>query len=239
MKLGRLNSRGLDLFSQFLAEVKQDSTREIPTGYLWSPETTQLTDHDFEPEAVTLDNRFTAGQWFHAYFERVAITDVDSDRGLWSWLALALFDRLCPKHPRHGRKVRDSSRLLFDPDFKRYYRHLLAGPFFIYRQYSDNPASAMAILCQAVDSPGDIVEQIASRQELVANRDIVSLLTSLYYDSESGRLKRGAGGKGGGSARRLANDLIAQFDLTWDLQTAGVEKLEALLPDEFNRFRRQ
>ena len=60
-------------------------------------------------------------------------------------------------------------------NFQRYYRHLLAGPYRIYRAHRDDPQRALALLCQPLDSPGDVVEQLASRQELVTNRGIMEL----------------------------------------------------------------
>lgn len=91
------------------------------------------------------------------------------------------------------------------------------------------------MLCQPLDSPGDVVEQLASRQELVTNRGIMELATRLYVEPESLRQKRLAGGKGDGSARRLS-DIIEQFDLTWDLYAASGEELATVMPKEFSRF---
>ena len=63
----------------------------------------------------------------------------------------------------------------------------------------------------------------------------MELATRLYVDTENLRPKRGAGGKGGGSARRLS-DIMEQFDLTWDLYAASGEELATVMPKEFSRF---
>jgi hypothetical protein len=94
----------------------------------------------------------------------------------------------------------------------------------------------MALLCGPIYKQGDIVEQLASRQELITNKSLIGVATVLYYDSTSGRAKRGAGGKGLGSPRRLA-DIIDQFNLTWDLYTMTLEEILELLPDEFDKFK--
>ena len=86
-----------------------------------------------------------------------------------------------------------------------------------------------------MESPGDVVEQLASRQEVVTNPGILELATKLYVDSATQRIKRGAGGKSGGSARRLY-DVIEQFDLTWDLYASSGDELAAVMPKEFARF---
>ena len=82
----------------------------------------------------------------------------------------------------------------------------------------------------------DIVEQFASRQELVTNRVVMELVKTLYLDQESNRPRRGAAGKGKGSARRLT-DILNQFDLTWDIHMVKVPDLIGMLPGEFDRFR--
>jgi hypothetical protein len=61
---------------------------------------------------------------------------------------------------------------------------------------------------------------------------------ALYFDEKTGRLKRGAGGKAGGSPRRLAR-VRQQLDVTWDLFDLTVERMLAILPNEFNRFKEQ
>ena len=81
------------------------------------------------------------------------------------------------------------------------------------------------------------MEQIASRLELVTNKAIMSIATELYIDEETDLPKRGAGGKSGGSPRRLA-DIFNQFDLTWDLYYMDKDHILQMLPAEFDRFRK-
>lgn len=54
-------------------------------------------------------------------------------------------------------------------------------------------------------------------------------------DAFTQRIKRGGGGKAGGSARRLS-DVLEQFDLTWDLFAATVGESVAVMPKEFAQF---
>ena len=109
------------------------------------------------------------------------------------------------------------------------------GPLFIYRAHKDDPQRARALLCGPVSAPGDVAEQLASRIEFVSNRGMVEVASRLYVDPATGTLKRGAGGKGAGSPRRLA-DVINQFDLTWDLYGMSADGMLSLLPKEFKRF---
>ncbi len=94
----------------------------------------------------------------------------------------------------------------------------------------------MLVLCGSLDQPGDIVEQIASRQEIITNGGIMDAASSLYYDSASGKPRRGAATKKGmGTVRRFI-DILNQFDVTWDLYSLEGEDVIHMLPDEFSRF---
>ena len=116
-----------------------------------------------------------------------------------------------------------------------YYRHLLNGPWRIFRIYRDSPDDALALLCQPLDKPGDVVEQIAAYQELVTNRAIVRLATLLYVDPVTRKAKPGTQTKKGGGPRRIY-DFVNQIDLTWDLYAMDRDEVLAKLPKEFQRF---
>lgn len=92
------------------------------------------------------------------------------------------------------------------------------------------------MLYNPLSKPGDIVEQSASRQEFVTNKAVVEAATRLYIDGASRTAKKGAGGKGPGSARRFA-EVLNQLDVTWDLYAMSADDLLSILPAEFNRFR--
>jgi len=161
--------------------------------------------------------------------------DISRRRGLWTWLAMTLMDDIAPVVDG-SRKLGARARWVLEAeDWKRYYRHLIAGPFFVFDLYSDDPSIVQALLSTPVGKPGEVVEQIASRQDLVRARGVMEALTKLYVRSDGG-LKRGASGKDAGSARRFA-DVIYQFDLTFDIHTLGTDRVLELLPAEFDRFR--
>jgi hypothetical protein len=121
-------------------------------------------------------------------------------------------------------------------NYRAFYRHLLAGPFTLYRAHARAIANARALLVQPLHKPGEFVEQLASRPELATSPAIVGAATLLYLDPKKGALKRGAGGSGAGSPRRFAA-VVAQFDVTYDLFTLTPEQLAAILPPEFDKFK--
>jgi hypothetical protein len=236
MKVARLNESGIGIFAGWLETLKQGGSVQAPMSLLANPETTETLAVEVEVDQRTFANRFEAAEYLFNQFAAAGLTDVDNDSGLWAWLSLFYFGSVCPAGKGGIRKPGAQPRHIPEPgNFQRYYRHLLGGPYRIYRAHRDDPKRALALLCQPLETPGDVVEQLASRQELVTNRGIVALATKLYFDGSTQRLKRGAGGKSGGSARRLS-DVIEQFDLTWDLYASTGDELAAVMPKEFAKF---
>lgn len=236
MKARRLNESGIAIFAGWMETLKQGGSVQAPASLLTNPETAEALAVVVEVEPRTFANRFEVAEYLFTRFSAAGLTDVDNDRGLWAWLSLFYFDSVCPAGKGGSRKPGAQPRHIPEPgNFQRYYRHLLGGPYRIYRAHRDDPKSALALLCQPLETPGDVVEQLASRQELVTNRGIVALATKLYFDHTTQKLKRGAGGKAGGSARRLS-DVIDQFDLTWDLYASTADELAAVMPKEFAKF---
>jgi hypothetical protein len=82
----------------------------------------------------------------------------------------------------------------------------------------------------------DIFEQLAARQTIYGNPTIIVAAYHLYFDSAAQLPKRGAGGKGAGSPRRLVS-FIQQIDLTYDLWACTSEQFLGLLPKEFAKFK--
>ena len=178
-----------------------------------------------------------AARYLDAVLAGVTGCDVERDIGLWTWLTLLYFDEVCPKDGNGRRKVYDRARYVpAVTNFRKSYRHLLAGPYRVFRAHRDEPSRALVLLCGPLNKPGEIVEQFVARQEIITNPHIVELTTTIYYDTASGSFKRGAGGSGAGSPRRLAR-VLDQFDVTWDLYWMSAPSMLAKLPKEFDKFR--
>lgn len=237
MKLRRLTPEGIAQFTTYLTNLKAEPTLEPPTYLLTEQGSSQAIPAEVDVEDITFATRFDAAAYLDAKLTASGLVSPERDAGLWAWLALFYFDQLCPRGKGGARKVGEYARYIAAMEnFQRFYRHLLLGPFMIYRAHGDQPPRARGVLATAVNSPGDIVEQLASRQELITNRAVMGVVTALYVDNETGTLKRGSGGKGVGSPRRLA-DILNQFDLTYDLYALSTASLVAMLPKEFGRFK--
>lgn len=236
MKVRRLNAQGLASLGEFLDSLTTDSPLPYPLELLSNPSATESVEPEVEVEEVSFDSRLEAAEYLHTRLGDVGFADIERDAGLWSWLALFYFNELCPAGPDGGRQPGERARWIpAVGNFRKYYRHLLAGPFRIYKAHRDCPARAFALLRSPLHSPGEIVEQMASHQELVTNRGIVQAATSLYIDCTTQQPKRGAAGRGPGSARRLA-EVFNQFDVTWDLYAMSATSIIEMLPSEFQKF---
>ena len=230
MQLRKFNQQGIERFDEIRASaiIQQDDLDSLLGDRRWSGAVSPA----IEVERIDFPTRFEVGAYFYALFDGASIPNLDIDQGIWTWLAAYRFKLLCPT----GKKPGDRARWVLSNNYRHYYRHLLAGPYQIYKAHSDNPRRAMAVLANQPHEPGDIAEQLASRQEIVTNRCIMEVATRLYIDPSTDRPKTGAAAREQGSARRLAM-VLNQLDLTWDLYRLEPDKLIELLPDEFERFK--
>lgn len=237
MKVRRLSQDGIDRFRQFLESVALGNSPPYPSELLEDDEHASPLQPLIEVDDREFRSRFEAAEYMDQKFSMPALQGIEGDKGIWAWLALFYFNHLCAKTRDGNLRPGEIARWIPDNDnYRKYYRHLLRGPLGIYRAHRDDPSRALALLCGPLYEPGDVVEQLAARQELVTNRAVIQAATNLYVDHSAGKLKRGAAGRGKGSVRRLA-DILNQLDVTWDLYGMTPDGLVRLLPREFDRFR--
>lgn len=236
MKLRKLKDSGIKKMGQYLDSLSTESTLPFPGFILTDPAYSDAVS-DIQVEPREFRSKYDAASYLNSLFAKADLSDIITNRGLWCWLSLYYFEQLCPCE--RGGRYKPGARARWIPEvhnFQRYYRHLLAGPYRIFSFHDDKPERTMALLCGEICKQGDLIEQLASRQELITNRSLIEAVTTLYFDPQTGKNKRGAGGKGGGSPRRLA-EVIDQFNLTWDLYSMTPSEFVQLLPSEFDRFK--
>jgi len=237
MRLHRFNVEGVARFARFLKDSADDPGLAVPTDLLTDPVCAVVVPPGPEIEGRTFARRMEAARYLDGVLSAVTGCDVERDAGLWGWLTLFYFDQLCPPDGHGRRKVGEQARYVpAITNYQKYYRHLLAGPYRVFRAHRDDPNRALVLLCGPLHKPGEIVEQIVSRQQIITNPHAVELATAIYYDATIGSFKRGAAGNSGGSARRLG-DVLKQFDVTWDLYGMSARMILGKLPREFDRFR--
>jgi hypothetical protein len=238
MRLHRFNDEGINRFSQFLDGLSADPNLALPTDLLTDATCVVPVSPGPEIHAQHFANRLEAARYLDGVLSSVTGCDVERDVGLWAWLSLFYFDQLCPPDGRGRRKPMERARWLpvFD-DHRRWYRHLLAGGYLVYRAHRAYPEAAMVLLHTPFPVIGHFWYQLTSRKEQVTNRAIMEAATELYVQQDRIRPKRGAQTQNTpGSVFRFVA-ILNQLDPVWDLYAMNKEQILHLLPDEFDRFR--
>lgn len=222
-----LNSDGLAALRDFLAEVRQDPSAAPPLSILNSEATSEPVRWNVEVEPRAFASRFEAAQYLFEAFHAAEALAVERERGMWAWLALYYFDALCPEW-RGRRSPGEEARWILDSN--KPYRHLLAGPYAIYKAYALHPEDAMIVLCQPVHRPGSFVEHLSRRRDLLTTPAVMAAATRLYYDPKTGKPRRKAqSATAPGNFSRFIQ-IVTQLDVTWDLYSLTADALLWRLP---------
>jgi hypothetical protein len=170
MKLRRFNPDGVAAFANYRARLALEPSLQPPTQLLEDPALSEPLASEIEVTPRSFENRLEAGLFLNELIDAAGISLPERDQGLWTWLTLFYFDQVCPADGNGNRNPQNEARLIAQVDnFQRFYRHLLLGPFLIVRAHRDDPNRAIAFLCKPLWEPGEIVEQLASRKELIGH----------------------------------------------------------------------
>ena len=241
VRIRRLNNLGLVRMGDYLASFAAAPARSVDFEKDVRPILTGGDTTSHAPNIVFADGdrqfqrRYDLAEYLHELVPKLGLQDPARDRGLWAWIALLWFDQLAPAK-RDGRKIGERARWL--PEYGwNYYRHLVLGPYLIYSNSADCPQRAAAFLHNPPHTPGELVGQLAATQDVAQSKAAIGAATALYYDPQKKSMKPGAGGDSAGSPRRFRT-VLDQLDRTFDLQSLTEDRLTALLPSEFERFKR-
>jgi hypothetical protein len=238
MKVCRFNREGCVRFGAYLDALAAQQDLPVPADLLTDSSVSETISDapDIEPQVFA--DRMELAAFLDSLLEPAHIERIESDIGLWAWLSLFYFDQLCPADGDGDRAPGKRAKWLPEiQQSRRYYRHMLLGPYLVYRAHRDNPSRALALLSDPVTvSTSEVYRMLVENPSLGTSRAAVEATTVLYYDKEKKRLRRGSGTKGPGGSRRLIQ-VLQQFDCTYDLGALTSDRLLALLPGEFQRFR--
>lgn len=231
-----LTDRGMELFRNYILEVKEDPQKPPPIDKLartpWSSEFSLYIEVGNPP----VTTRMEFGKYLVELFEahRVDRKDILNNPGMWSWLALIWFDNLYPVKSDGVRKVLETPRYVCSSHYTDYYRHLVAASWDIFYLHREN---SRLFLWTPLHIHSDFIEQIASRQNIITNRALIEVFDRLYWDLKLNRPKRGAQSRNRlGNFRRL--QLFAQqVELTYDLHAMSAEQILKLLPSEYDPWK--
>ncbi len=234
-RIRTLNPEGLAKFSEYLAALRGNPKLAPPMVILDDG----LYSDPFEPEVQIeiqdFSNAYELGTYLNKAFADCEDRLISRNHALWSWLTLFYFDQLCkPDSEGKRRPLEDAVYVLEQRfSFRRYYRHAVRTAWLAVREHGEQ--AKVLLLTSGRGVRTDIGEQLGAYQHLFANKTVIGSAYAMYFDQQAQKPKRGAGGKGAGSARRLAN-IARQLELTYDLQDCPLTKFLALLPREFKSW---
>jgi hypothetical protein len=234
MILRRLNDEGLAKFEQFIDALRNDLPVAVP---LW------MLEDDATSEAIGFSLEFTPGVYksrYHLGVDLVELLDgqgtqaVIGDRGFWSWIALLLFDQLCPAKADGRRNAQMPYSYVMSNNWKHRPRHAVFTTWQLVQRYG---ADSQFLLSKELPVRGELIEQLMARQYFFGCDGIVRLASKLYYDEERETFKVGAAArKSAGCVYRYVG-WLQQLEVNYDLYSMTSDHLLEILPAEFDRFR--
>jgi hypothetical protein len=230
-----LNEKGIQKFREYLGEAREGAIKQPPTEILTNPFYSLALSVDIEVEDILFGNKYEMARYFNSRFYMLSHSEIEKNTGFWSWLALYYFDQLCPANSSGKRSPGQDYRYILEKDYRRYYKHLLAGTYNIFLLHEDR---APLLLSGAIDKSNKFYLELSSRQGLITNRGVIEAANLLYFDIKQNRPKRGAAVtvKKPGTILRFI-DVIQQLDLTHDLYSMTGKEVLELMPSEFNEWK--
>lgn len=233
MDLRLLSPPGVMRFRSYIRGLTAGTAQAPPVYLLADPAFTEQATARVRIDDAGWEGRLELARWLDRRLNPLTPAELEHE-GLWSWLSLRLFDRLCPQAPDGTRVPGRDYRFIPSPDYRHRYRHLVRAPFELFRRHGER---ARVFLGADLARHGDVMEQVASRIEFVENPGIVEALDLLYFDNAAGALKRGATNRARPGTLRRFVSVIQQLDLTYDLFSMSGPAILALLPPEFDEWR--
>ncbi len=228
------NDAGINEFERVVGEIRAGTLKNVPEDLLFSENFVTAFEPIVNIEKVDFKNKNELIPYLVQELSLRGNKQFYFNKGLWSWLAAFYFDNICPADGNGKKKVNETAfYVLNDPkNYTKFYRHLLAYPA---RVYSELEESSKIFLIGSFAKRGEITEQFGAYQEIALNKGIIDAANIMYWDNEKSNLKKGAAGKGGGSARRLVR-IIRQYQMTYDLNSMQGNEIVNLLPNEFSKW---
>lgn len=230
-----LNDAGIERFCAYLAELRAGAVREPPRELLEDPHCTEEFATDVQLGDAPLGARWMAAAHLWNRLAALPPEQVEGNQGLWAWLSLYYFDLVSPRRSDGTRRPGRDYRHVPDFGYRYRHRHLLYGPYVVYRRHR---ALAILVLSGPLHREQSLYHEIASRQDLIASRGVIEALNILYLDKPRGSPKRGAQAPDGhpGTLRRFVR-VLQQLDLTYDIYGMSGKAIVDLLPPEFDAWR--
>lgn len=230
-----LSNPGIERSRAYLAELRAGAAAPPPEALLTDPRYSTELSAEVRVERKLFASRWGAGEYLWNRLQPLPQEEIEANRGLWAWLSLYYFDQVCPQKPDGSRKPGQDYRHVPDFSFRTRYRHLLYGPYAVYRRHR---GYAILVLSGPLHREQRIYWEITSRIDLIASRGVLEALNALYLDRSGGIPKRGAQAAipRPGTVLRFVR-VLQQLDVTYDVYGMSGDEILELLPPEFDEWR--
>ena len=259
--LRRFTPSGMSEFQRRWSIASEASSSLVVEDMLEDANWTQMITKDAVVEFREFASRRQCGEYFVELFnsveESLKTESVDPAVSveLWAWLSAFWSEWLQQKDggPVPGLRngtLGEKARWLFEPTARRrYYRHLLAGPYLIVAANQDDIQRAQILLYNDVVNPNTRwVETICGSEEVIFNKRLLSALSTKLINPATGRPKSSANSltrrnsyftnreiEEIGTIDRLTQ-VYNQLMRTWDLNVTNLEQMSGLFGQEFVEF---
>lgn len=234
VEVRRLNDQGVEAFENYIRELSADGGLIVPVGILTDDRTSEPLDIELRlDENARFDTRYDMGVYLVELLKNVRSQQLLGDVGFWTWLALHWLDQLCPLDSKGKRKPKKPYNYVLSPNWKHRPRHALYTTWMLVANHGEN---ALFMLSKKPSDRGELIEQLAARQYLMACPGVIEAAHRIYYDPDRRTFKRGSTSQTkGGNIRRFVS-YLQQLDLTYDLGSITADSLLGILPNEYSGF---
>ena len=252
---------GMSEFQARWLEASQQGRALNVSDMLEHASWSRVISNDLVVDLREFANRRECGEYFLELFDSVESElmalriDPANSVELWTWLSAFWSEWLQQKDGQqlrlgNGGPLGEKSRWVFEPtNRRRYYRHLLAGPYLIVAANRDNPSRAQILLWNDVVHPNTRwVETICGSEEVITNKELLRALSDNLLDPANGKpnssakslTRRGSYFRSrdldeAGTIDRLTQ-VYNQLAKTWDLNVTELEQMATLFGEEFFNF---
>lgn len=237
-KLRSFNDDGIEKYKSVLSELRLNPQAEFPKNLVLDPRYSSEVEEDIYLEQKDFKSKKEICTYISETIQLEKVTKFYFDTGLWSWLSLFYFDKVCPKRQDGTLKIReDHWYIAAKPENTyRYYRHCLAYPCRAYVEMGDD---SEPLLFGTISKNTELAELFGGSKDIAYNKNIMRVATKLYIDQKKKMIRRGAASRNpySGSIRRFTK-VINQLSLTWDLELMSFDEIYSILPEEFEVWKR-